>query len=98
MTTTVVHWSDRPSDPARWVYIGRDMNSGYFGNPYSARLYGRDGALTYYRAYFYKRLREDLHFAFRVGQLAGKVLVCHCKPMACHGDVIAEFLNGMETQ
>lgn len=26
-------------------------------------------------------------------QLRGKVLGCHCKPLACHGDILADYLN-----
>ena len=92
--TTVVHWLDRDEDG--WVYIGRDMAGGYFGNPYSARLYGRDGALEYYRRYFEKRIAEDEVFRLAIHGLRGRQLVCHCKPMACHGDVIAAYLNGLE--
>jgi hypothetical protein len=25
--------------------------------------------------------------------LAGKVLVCHCKPWVCHGDVLIEIIG-----
>lgn len=28
----------------------------------------------------------------------GKVLGCYCKPKACHGDTIAEYLNGLEEE
>ncbi|CAN2967066.1 hypothetical protein METHPM2_110013 [Pseudomonas sp. PM2] len=26
----------------------------------------------------------------------GKVIACHCKPAACHGDVIAAYLNSWD--
>ncbi|ASF45912.1 DUF4326 domain-containing protein [Methylovulum psychrotolerans] len=29
-------------------------------------------------------------------QLRGKVLGCHCKPAACHGDVLANYLNSLD--
>ena len=29
-------------------------------------------------------------------QLRGKVLGCHCKPLACHGDVLADYLNSLD--
>ena len=29
----------------------------------------------------------------RIEGLRGKTLMCFCKPLACHGDVIAEYLN-----
>ena len=31
-----------------------------------------------------------------VYKLAGKTLGCHCKPKACHGDVLADFLNSWD--
>lgn len=87
MLTTVVHWNDRPAEG--WVYIGRP---GPFGNPYY--LWDRATNIENYRAYFENRLDRDARFKADVDALAGKVLVCHCKPLACHGDVIADYLNG----
>jgi hypothetical protein len=29
-----------------------------------------------------------------VRELRGKVLGCYCKPKRCHGDIIAEYVNG----
>ena len=31
-----------------------------------------------------------------VYKLAGKRLGCFCKPQACHGDVLADFLNSWD--
>jgi hypothetical protein len=28
-----------------------------------------------------------------VAELSGKTLGCYCKPKACHGDVLAAFVN-----
>ncbi len=39
---------------------------------------------------FLKFSKED------VLALKGKTLGCHCKPAACHGDVIAEYLNVLD--
>lgn len=30
----------------------------------------------------------------RIGELKGRVLGCHCKPDACHADVLAALANG----
>jgi hypothetical protein len=92
-TTTVVHWLDRrPS----YFYIGRSMGDGFFGNPF---IVGRDGnraeVLAKYREYFERRLIWDPYFKARVHQMRGNQLVCHCKPADCHGDVIAEYLDGL---
>lgn len=87
--TTVVNKRKQKYD----VYIGRGSP---FGNPF---IIGRDGnraeVIRKYRDYFYKRI-EDSEFRDRVLSLKGKVLGCFCKPLPCHGDVIVEFLNGLE--
>ena len=75
------------------TYIGRP---GKYGNPF---ILGRDGdrskVIALYREWFYApeqaALREDA-----LVELAGKTLVCWCKPQACHGDVLVEFLNNRE--
>jgi hypothetical protein len=75
------------------VYIGRP---GPFGNPYSVAKHGRDGALELYRAHFAQRIETDAAFRESVAKLAGKSLGCFCKPAACHGDVIAAWVNALE--
>lgn len=78
------------------IYIGREGHGhdGYWGNPYSViRDGGRERVIVSYREYFLKRLRVDPEFARQIIKLKGKRLGCFCKPKACHGDVIAEYLN-----
>ncbi len=78
------------------VYIGRggQGKDGYFGNPFPLGGSTREEVLEKYRAYFNKRVLEDAEFKQRVLELKGKVLGCFCKPKACHGDVIVEFVEG----
>lgn len=92
--TRVVHLGDESYD----VYIGRGRKdkSGYFGNPFPLHRHTRENAIELYRTWFRKRLRIDPEFARRIRELKGKTLGCYCKPLACHGDVIAEYLNGLE--
>lgn len=72
------------------VYIGRGST---FGNPY---VIGKDGTreevIEKYRKWFYKKLNND-RFRKEVELLRGKKLGCFCKPLACHGDVIVEYLE-----
>lgn len=82
------------------VYIGRAGHgeSGIYGNPVAK---GRrcpecgdvhvDGGSTLacYEAYLNRRLATDTVFRNQVRALAGKTLVCFCKPKPCHGDVLA---------
>lgn len=88
------------------VYIGRAGRGadGYFGNPYRVgykcarcgrlHLSGSE-TMSCFRGYFYERLARDDAFRTRVLQLKGKKLGCFCKPDACHGDVIVEYLEKM---
>lgn len=74
------------------VYIGRGTP---FGNPY---IIGPDGSreevIAKYKTYFYERIERDERFLRQVMTLKNKVLGCHCKPLACHGDIIKDFLEG----
>lgn len=84
--TTVVHCKHEPCQ----VYIGRPSK---WGNPY---IIGPDGTreevIEKFRKYFFKR--PDLMQAAKE-ELVGKKLGCFCSPNACHGDIIAKFINGL---
>ena len=83
------------------VYIGRRcrwhrgwLKKSMFANPYIEGFDGdRDEVISEYRQWFYRQLCAP---AFRraVEELRGKALICWCKPLACHGDVIVEYLEG----
>jgi hypothetical protein len=40
-----------------------------------------------------KRIHDDPEYKQRILDLKGKYLGCFCKPLACHGDVIVEWLE-----
>ena len=73
------------------VYIGRGS---LFGNKF---IIGKDGnraeVIEKYRVWFEEKLNDDKFF-YSVLALKGKLLGCYCKPNACHGDVIVEYLEG----
>jgi hypothetical protein len=77
------------------VYIGRGSP---WGNPFaiSREEDGPDRAdvIQRYREYFHEKVASDKSFAQAVQGLRGLRLACFCKPDACHGDVIAEYLDG----
>jgi hypothetical protein len=60
-----------------------------WGNPF---FIGRDGnraeVIAKYETYI--RQRPDLLEA--LPELIGKRLGCHCKPLACHGDVLVKLI------
>lgn len=66
---------------------------GCFGNPYPVGVYGRANCIAKYRDYFMDRVENDADFRAAVLALKGKRLGCFCKPEACHGDVIKEWLD-----
>lgn len=77
------------------IYIDRRS---IFGNPYPIRAgCTRRQSIIKYRRYFYKRIREDGEFRKKVRELAGHKIACWCTPLHCHGDVIIEYLELLET-
>lgn len=94
MATTVVNLRKEPYD----VYIGRagKGKDGYFGNPFKLTEdtpQEREAILHKYEFWFYSKIGSDPEFKQRIHSLKGKRLGCFCKPKACHGDIIAEYLN-----
>jgi hypothetical protein len=78
----------------KYEYIGRGS---YWGNPYSMYEDGDD------RDEVIRKFKYDFDFEKfpnkdqgEVYKLAGKRLGCFCKPEACHGDVLADFLNSWD--
>jgi hypothetical protein len=76
---------------AAYEYIGRGS---YWGNPYSMFAEGdsreeviRKFQYDFDNEKFPKKVKSEVY------KLAGKRLGCFCKPDACHGDVLANFLN-----
>jgi len=65
-----------------------------FGNPFKI---GRDGTrkevIEKYRKYFYHRIESDKKFKRAVESLKDHILGCWCKPLACHGDILVEYLE-----
>ncbi len=78
----------------KYEYIGRGS---YWGNPYSMYEEGDD------RDEVIRKFKYDFDYEkfpnkekSEVFKLAGKRLGCFCKPNACHGDVLADFLNSWD--
>lgn len=95
MQTVVVNIHTEPFD----VYIGRAGRGqdGYLGNPFHiGQGTSRQDAVQRFQKYFAERIEKDSEFKRRILALKGKRLGCFCKPKACHGDVIADWLNKME--
>ena len=87
MPTTVVN---RRRTQAYDVYIGRPSK---WGNPFRI---GRDGdrvaVICKFAEWFYAPEQHQLRLD-AVAELKDKVLGCWCAPFACHGGVIATFVD-----
>jgi hypothetical protein len=77
----VVHCRRQPYD----VYIGRPS---IFGNPFKI---GRDGTRTQVIDKYRQWVQGQPAVMAAIPSLRGKVLGCWCRPLPCHGDVLAEL-------
>lgn len=81
------------------VYIGRGSS---WGNPYAVGFGASPGEEQNDRDEAIRKFKYDFERGFLKKskedaiELKGKILGCHCKPLACHGDVIAEYLNSLD--
>lgn len=100
MSTVVVNIKHESAD----VYIGRGRQrthmlntpigrDGWLGNPFSVEEFG-DKAIDMFVEVFEARLADDMEFRRAVLALRGKKLGCYCKPKRCHGDHIAQWIDG----
>jgi hypothetical protein len=92
--TRVVHKRE-PHD----VYIGRPSK---WGNPYShlpadkrSAPYGassREASIQAYDIWIHQPEQAKLLASVKT-ELKGKVLACWCKPLSCHGDILARIAD-----
>ena len=67
-------------------YIGRGST---LGNPFRiGPRRSRDDVIKDYEVYARRRMKRDWQFKQAILDTEGKNLVCFCKPLACHGDVV----------
>jgi len=69
------------------VYIGRGS---IWGNPYKIGVDGNRKDVIFMCE---KYIRSNHQLLKRINELEGKILGCHCKPKACHGDIYIKILN-----
>ena len=72
------------------------VDRGWLGN--SAKIEGpgklaRAKALADFRVEFYERVTTDPAYKMAVLALKGKRVGCHCHPLSCHLDIVADFVN-----
>jgi hypothetical protein len=69
------------------VYIGRPS---VYGNPYQIGRHGTRGEVIRKHKIWLYASKDRLQQARK---LQGKVLVCYCHPLACHGDTLAHVAD-----
>jgi hypothetical protein len=77
------------------TYIGRGT---LWGNPYAIGSDGDREEVIRKFAYDFNKgfLRGGEEFNDKLKLLRGHTLGCHCKPFACHGDILARYLNELD--
>jgi hypothetical protein len=81
------------------VYIGRGSP---WGNPYAVGFGASPGEEQNNREEAIRLFKYDFDNGYlknmkeRCIALKGKTLGCHCRPLPCHGDVIANYLNSLD--
>jgi len=78
------------------IYIGRPS---VLGNPYTLEMYSREQSIALYREWLAIEYPKSLAVRRQINALLqlyergeDVVLICWCKPLPCHGDVIVEFV------
>jgi hypothetical protein len=61
-----------------------------WGNPF---IIGRDGTRDEVIAKYEAWIKTQPQLLDRLPELKGKVLGCYCKPLPCHGDVLARLAD-----
>jgi len=78
------------------IYIGRAGHGqlGTFGNPFKVGVHGKQGeCVELFRKWFHSPAGQEMRSKVDAIITKNDTLGCFCKPNACHGDVIAEYVN-----
>jgi hypothetical protein len=78
------------------VYIGRPGHGlqGPFGNPFVVGVHGTRGeCVRLFEEWFASDTAKEYRELIHTRIIPNDVLGCFCKPAACHGDIIARYVN-----
>lgn len=95
--TTVGNVSTQYASDSNTVYVGR-KNGGIWGNPFPmANSSTEERFISISRYYEWLMSNPDMILKARK-ELAGKHLVCHCAPLACHAEILAAVADGRDVK
>lgn len=81
------HYNVKPSD----IYIGRGSK---YGNPYRIGIDGnRDDVIRKYEDHLNQMLDDGTITVEELSDMYGFNLVCFCKPLPCHGDILIRYIK-----
>ena len=96
-TIEVTEVVNKDSNEGFDAYIGRGT---LWGNPFHVGnqegQFARDEAIEKYKTHFEMNILGNESMRRGLFGLRGMRIACHCKPLACHGDVIAGYLNSLD--
>lgn len=96
MSGRVLNLAKEPLSDA--VYVGRasprrGLAESLFANPYRVDV---DGTREQVIQKYLKHVLSRQELLLRLPELRGRQLACWCKPLPCHGDVLAELVDADE--
>ena len=105
METTVVNLNDYVEEQGSGFLVRIDRMTKW-GNPFRV---GQDGdrvdVIEKYRRWLWRKIQREELDLYELANLQGCDLGCHCRPLPCHGDVLARaaewaagYLDGMPNE
>ena len=77
-------------------YVGRPN---ILGNPFAIGTHGdREQVIHLWKGYAVRRAKIDENFRSALLRCEHKIIACHCKPDACHGDTFDESITYLKGQ
>jgi hypothetical protein len=101
-TDTYDEYIGRGSRPYTHILTAgiKPHEEGWLGNPHPigwckicGESHTREECISAFKNDFYEKINRNADFRKAVLSLKGKRLGCYCKPKACHGDVIKEYIE-----
>lgn len=81
-------WNRHRKHPEGAIYVGRGTQ---WGNPFRVGIHGnREGVVQRFKDYAVGRAEGDPTWLL---SLRGKHLLCSCRPLPCHADVLLILAN-----